>query len=167
MVNSPSRLNSRPVAPPPPGGCVRHNVALPPRGVGTARPHVFHTVHVPRISVVGCFPFLDLKSSPPCVARGTKSGNRNPIFPALKAQSRQKPQQSRLIKPYQGKRHISHATRHPAQELPHLCTSAFICGQIPPFCAFCVFRGYPPDHRNPKSVPGSPPIKAENPCNRA
>ena len=47
MVNSPSQPNSRPVAPPPPGACVRHNVALPPRRVGTARPHVSNSGHAP------------------------------------------------------------------------------------------------------------------------
>jgi len=45
MVNSPSRLNSRPADPPSLGGPVRHSIALPlpgprlPCGVGTARPH--------------------------------------------------------------------------------------------------------------------------------
>ena len=146
MVNFPSRPNLRPVDPPPLGASVRHPLSLPHPGI---RPRTGR----------GQFEISNLRLKSPSY--------RWPSARTIKAESRQKPQQSRLIKPYQGKRHISHATRHPAQELPHLCTSAFICGQIPPFCAFCVFRGYPPDHRNPKSVPGSPPIKAENPCNRA
>ena len=114
MVNSPSWPNVRPVAPPPPGACVRHTFALPPRGVGTARPHVSHSVHVPRITVIGCFPLFDLKSSPPCVNRAPHSGNRNPIFPALKAPSRQKTQPSCLIKAYQGSHENFATNRQPA-----------------------------------------------------
>ncbi len=37
MVNSPSRPNVRPVAPPPLGGSVRHSLLLPPPGTSPAR----------------------------------------------------------------------------------------------------------------------------------
>ena len=52
-------------------------------------------------------PFLRLSRFPPI------SGTRNPC--PLPPQSRQNPQQSRLIVPHQGNPKISHGTRHPFQ----------------------------------------------------
>ena len=109
MVNSPSRPISRPVAPPTPVECggrtpLWHRETCLPvdRAARRIPPAIIpnHTTPVPfRISrfPLPCLPDL----------RNTRPETRDPRPETrLHPQSRQKPQQSRLIVPHQGNRHF-------------------------------------------------------------
>ena len=89
MVNSPSRPNLRPVAPPPLGASVRLTLPLPHPGI---RPRPGR----------GQFEISNLRLKSPSY--------RWPSARTIKPQSRQKPQQSRLIVPNQGKRQKTNIT---------------------------------------------------------
>ena len=96
MVNSPSRLNTRPVDLPPLGWSVRLTLPLPapgpvPHGVGTARPHDHR-----------------------CWSAGRPPGPSSP-------QSRQKPLYSCIIKAYQGIRQNSRSAPVPGRSNGQTC----------------------------------------------
>ena len=201
MVNSPSRPNVRPVAPPHLGGHVRHPIPLPypaahpaqggyspvptvnqgknPSNQGSSSlikanvnfsmapgipsrnsPSVYIRVHLrspspafPKPENWGAMPDFpgnqgksnQIKPSrplsrvprisrfPPPAFPNTEIREPFPMPPAIKRQSRQKPQQSRLIKPHQGKRQIFHGHPHPASSHRHPSPEF-------PLCAFAPLR---------------------------
>ena len=132
MVNFPSRPNLRPVDPPPLGASVRHPLSLPHPGI---RPRTGR----------GQFEISNLRLKSPSY--------RWPSARTIKAESRQKPQQSRLIKPYQGKRQKTNIT------IPSANGAA-------PYQPRATSWVWPPHDTSPERA-SQPSIKAKTPAIKA
>ena len=129
MVNSPSRPNLRPADPPPLGASVRHPHSLPHPGI---RPRPGR----------GQFEISNLRLKSP--------SSRCPSARTIKPQSRQKPQQSRLIVPNQGKRQKTNITIQSANGAA-------------PYQPRATPWVWPPHDTSPERA-SHPSIKAKNPA---